>query len=385
MGVHRAVLQLEPCRGDQEGHARLEDTNFIDLTWVTVATAGGIPLCKDPSAYYAPTDDELFVIENLAGDNCSIGSGDWVSLQSVSLGKFWSAASCARDVNANATSCGACEAVELEERKGASRTSPTRLPTVRDQGRRAYRADRVPLPHIGMRRSVRDRRVPDSGREAGVTWATRLPVSGWTSSHLHALVSLASGLAASLSLPLLPGGRIRRRRRARFRRGGRRQHSFRPGDLSGRGHGHHIDLRAPRGPGRASARQLLALRLEPSWAASLSAARRALRRLRLSGDSDQVGRPRPKPRLDHRDPVRGANALPSLFPVARRRPGAAPVAGAAPPVPRVEPLRSGACAAVRRVPCRRPRPSFLDGLLGLSRRRWPFACRRMWGSLPRAP
>lgn len=87
----------------------LGGTRFLDHTFLSVGF--GSPLRWDA---YESTDDEKFVIENLGCDNCSIGDGTRVSLESVATGNFVSASSCGSDyLNANATGRGFCEQFEL--------------------------------------------------------------------------------------------------------------------------------------------------------------------------------------------------------------------------------------------------------------------------------
>ena len=90
-------------------------TNIMDYTLISVAEFGGAPL----DAYYEdqnnPSNDEKFQIENIDCDSCEIVDGSRISLRSVSLNKYWSAAGCGGgNVNASATSRGSCEIFEIK-------------------------------------------------------------------------------------------------------------------------------------------------------------------------------------------------------------------------------------------------------------------------------
>lgn len=93
----------------------LAAVNVAETNLVSVDLYGGSPLDTWFDDQSNPTNDEKFIVENLDCDSCQIGDGSRISLQSVSLGKFWSAAGCGGGaVNATATSRGSCEAFEIK-------------------------------------------------------------------------------------------------------------------------------------------------------------------------------------------------------------------------------------------------------------------------------
>ncbi len=108
---------------DLNGGNTVEDGDVVEFIDVfgTDANAfsihqfGGVPIDVDYEDQSNPTNEEKWVIENMDCDGCTITDGTRVSLQNVANGKFWSAASCGGgDVNANASSRGACEMFEIK-------------------------------------------------------------------------------------------------------------------------------------------------------------------------------------------------------------------------------------------------------------------------------
>lgn len=88
--------------------------NIMEFTLISVDEFGGTPLDASYEDQNSPTNNEKFVIENMDCDSCEVVDGSRVSLSSVALSKYWSAASCGGCyVNANATSRGACEIFEI--------------------------------------------------------------------------------------------------------------------------------------------------------------------------------------------------------------------------------------------------------------------------------